>query len=295
MSEEIKNNNTGLKVTLGILALLLIGASVMFFLKNNELNETKTALKTEITGLKGELEGEKIKLDAQIQENVIQNDELIAKRNKLEETLAELENSQVTIETLTKYKNSYFKLKKDIQKLLKDNDELQLQNTRLTQVNDTLVGQLDSQLKLADSLTTQVSDAQRLIKTASEISIVGLKGTALIQKSSGKQLPTTKARKADKVKICFSLAENKIADQGLRTLYVQVLDSKNNVLGKNYEVEFDGKTLNYSFGTEFNYTNKVLDICDYLHAPKDGFEKGNYFVNVFRGSKLVSNSTFTLE
>lgn len=295
MSEENKNSNTGLKVTLGILALLLIGASVMFFLKNNELNETKTALNSEISVLGEKLDDEIEKLDVQISENEVLNEDLLAKRDSLNVTLNELRASQATVETLTKYKNSYFKLKKDIKKLLQDNEELQLQNTHLTQVNDTLVGQLDSQLKLTDSLSSQVTDANRLIKTASELSIVGLKGLALRQKSSGKQLPTTKAKRTDKVKICFTLAENKIADQGLRTLYVQVLDSKNNVLGKNYQVELDGKTLNYSFGTEFNYTNKTLDICDYLHAPKDGFEQGNYFVNVFSGSKLVANSTFKLD
>lgn len=293
MSEE--NKNTGLKIALGILALLLIGASVMFFLKNNELNETKTALTSEISVLEGKLGDEIEKLNVKISENEVLNVDLLAKRDSLNVTLEELRTSQASVETLTKYKNSYFKLKKDIKKLYEDNEVLQIANTRLTQQNDTLVGQLDNQLKLADSLSSQVTDAKRLIKSASAISIVGLKGTALIQKSSGKQIPTTKARRADKVKICFTLAENKIAEQGTRILYVQVLDSKNNVLGKNYEVELDGKTLNYSFGSEFNYTNKVLDICDYLHAPKDGFEKGNYFVNVFRGSTLVSNSSFTLE
>jgi hypothetical protein len=293
MSEE--NKNTGLKVTLGILAVLLIGASVMFFLKNTELNDTKTALNSEISDLGGKLDSEIEKLNLQISENEVLNEDLLAKRDSLSVTLDELRSSQATVETLSKYKNSYFKLKKDVQKLLKDNDELQLQNTRLTQVNDTLVGQLDSQLKLADSLTSQVTDAQRIILSASEISLVGLKGIALIQKSSGKQIPTTRARRADKVKICFSLAENKIAKQGTRTLYVQVLDSKNNVIGENNVVELDGKTLNYSFESEFNYANKVLDICEYLNAPKNGFEKGNYFVNVFRGSKLVSNSSFSLD
>ncbi|MGB0896274.1 MAG: hypothetical protein ACPGU9_05430 [Flavobacteriaceae bacterium] len=295
MSEENKNNNTGLKVTLGILALLLIGASVMFFLKNNELNETKTALNSEISVLGDKLDDEIEKLNVQISENEVLNEDLLAKRDSLNVTLNELRASQATVETLTKYKNSYFKLKKDIKKLLADNEELQLQNTRLSQANDTLVGQLDSQLKLADSLTSQMSNANRLIKTASQLSVVGLKGLPLRQKSSGKQLPTTKAKRTDKVKICFTLAENKIAEQGLRTLYVQVLDSKNNVLGKNYQVELDGKTLNYSLGSEFNYTNKALDICDYIHAPKNGFEQGNYFVNVFSGSRLVANSTFTLE
>ena len=295
MSEEKKNNNTPLKIALAILLVLLIGASVMFYLKNNELNDTKTALKTEITGLKGELEEEKEKLDKQIELNVIQNDDLIAERDKLETTLMELENSQETIETLSKYKNSYFKLKKDITKLYASNEKLQLANTQLSRENDSIVGQLDNQLKLADSLSSQVSNANRLIKSASELSVVGLKGIAIKQKSSGKQIITTKAKRADKVKICFSLAENRIAEQGVRVLYVQVLDSKNNVLGKNYQIESEGKVLNYSFGTEFNYTNKVLDICDYLHAPKGGFEKGEYFMNIFSGTKLIANKTFSLE
>jgi CHASE3 domain sensor protein len=293
MSEE--NKNTGLKITLGILALLLIGASVMFFLKNNELNETKTALNSEISVLGDKLESNIEELNLKISENEVLNVDLIAKRDSLNNTLNELRASQATVENLTKYKNSYFKLKKDIKKLLVDNEELQVQNTRLTQVNDTLVGQLDTQVKLSDSLNIQVEDAQKIILSASELSVAALKGVAVIQKSSGKQIPTTKARRADKVKVCFSVAENKIAPSGGKTLYVQVLDANNNVLGENAQTELDGKTLNYSFKTTFHYTNKVLDICEFLQAPKKGFDKGNYFVNVFRDSKLISNTSFTLE
>lgn len=293
MSEE--NKNTGLKITLGILALLLIGASVMFFLKNNELNETKTALNSEISVLGDKLESNIEELNLKISENEVLNVDLIAKRDSLNNTLNELRASQATVENLTKYKNSYFKLKKDIKKLLVDNEELQVQNTRLTQVNDTLVGQLDTQVKLSDSLNIQIEDAQKIILSASELSVAALKGVAVIQKSSGKQIPTTKARRADKVKVCFSVAENKIAPSGGKTLYVQVLDANNNVLGENAQIELDGKTLNYSFKTTFHYTNKALDICEFLQAPKKGLDKGNYFVNVFRDSKLISNTSFTLE
>ena len=293
MSEE--NKNTGLKITLGILAVLLIGASVLFFLKNNELNDTKTALNSEITGLTGELEEEKVKLDKQIEINAIQNDDLIAERDKLEAMLNELKASQATVETLTKYKNSYFKLKKDIKKLYADNEQLQLVNTQLSKEKDSIVGQLDSQLKLSDSLNTQVVDAQKIIQSASELSVAALKGSAIIEKSSGKQIPTTKARRTDKVKICFSVAENRIAEKGDKVLFVQVLDANNNVLGENATIALDGKTLNYSFKTDFNYTNKALDICEFLAAPKKGFEKGNYFVNVFRSSDLIANTSFVLE
>jgi len=293
MSEE--NKNTGLKIALGILAVLLIGASVLFFLKNNELNDTKTALNSEITVLGDKLDDEIEKLNIKISENEILNEDLLAKRDSLNVTLNELRASQATVETLTKYKNSYFKLKKDIKKLYADNESLQLANTQLSKEKDSIVGQLDSQLKLSDSLSTQVVDAQKIIQSASELSVAALSGSAIIEKSSGKQIPTTKARRTDKVKICFSVAENRIAKKGDKTLYVQVLDANNNVLGENATIALAGKTLNYSFKTDFNYTNKALDICEFLNAPKKGFDKGNYFVNVFRSSDLIANTSFVLE
>ena len=293
MSTE--NKNIGLKIALGILAFLLIGASVLFFLKNNELNETKTALNSEIEVLGGKLDEEIEKLNIKISENEVLNENLLAKRDSLSVTRDELRASQATVESLAKYKNSYFRLKKDIKKLYADNERLQLVNTQLSKEKDSIVGQLDSQLKLSDSLNTQVVDAQKIIESASDLSIAALKGIAVIEKSSGKQVPTTKARRADKVKICFSVAENRITEKGDKVLFVQVLDANNNVLGENTTIALDGKTLNYSFKTDFNYTNKALDICEFLNAPKKGFDKGNYFVNVFSGSDLISNTSFELE
>ena len=38
-------------------------------------------------------------------------------------------------------------------------------NTQLSMEKDSIVGQLDSQLKLSDSLTTQVTDAQKIIQS----------------------------------------------------------------------------------------------------------------------------------
>jgi len=290
-----ENKNIGLKITLGILAVLLIGASTLFFFKNNELNETKTELEAERTELQSELEDVRNNLTEMIQKNNGLDDMLMQKRDSLDLMINDLNASKATVAQLSKFKNQSYRLKKEVKKLYAQIDKLKLENVFLAKEKDTLIGQLDSQHKLSDSLTTQVTDAQKIIESASELSIAALKGGAVIEKSSGKQIPTTKARRADKVKICFSVAENRIAEKGDKLLYVQVLDANNNVLGENAVVAFDDKTLNYSFKTEFNYTNKALDICEFLTAPKKGFDKGNYFVNVFRGSDMISNTSFVLE
>ena len=293
MSEE--NKSTGLKITLGILAVLLIGASVLFFLKNNELNETKTALEADRMALETELVGVRDDLNLKIEENNGLDFKLIQKRDSLNLTIDELKASQATVAKLSDYKNKFYRLKREVKKLYADIDLLKIKNTELSKEKDSIVGQLDSQLKLSDSLNTQVVDAQKIIQSASELSVAALNGSAIIEKSSGKQIPTTKARRTDKVKICFSVAENRIAKKGDKVLFVQVLDANNNVLGENATIALDGKTLNYSFKTDFNYTNKALDICEFLPAPKKGFEKGNYFVNVFRASDLIANTSFVLE
>jgi KaiC/GvpD/RAD55 family RecA-like ATPase len=49
-------------------------------------------------------------------------------------------------------------------------------------------------------------------------------------RNSGKQIETDKASRADVLKISFTIAENQIAKSGDKVYYVQVIDSKNNVL-----------------------------------------------------------------
>jgi hypothetical protein len=47
-------------------------------------------------------------------------------------------------------------------------------------------------------------------------------------------------------KISFTIAENQIAKSGDKVYYVQVIDSKNNVLGDKKIIDFGADTLTYS-------------------------------------------------
>ena len=75
--------------------------------------------------------------------------------------------------------------------------------------------------------------------------------------------------------------------------YVQVIDSKNNVLGDKQTINFDQKTLTYSFISKVKYENKTVNVSEDL--PGKDFAKGTYFVNVFDKSELVSKTSFTLK
>lgn len=288
-------NNNGLKIALGIVAALLIGVGALFFLKHNELKDTKTELNSEIQNITSDLEKLKGEYDQQIADNEVLNEDLIAERENLELTLDSLRASKADVATLLRYKNSFFRMKKEKDRLFAENKRLMDENNALTLERNVFMKQVDEGNVKIDSLNTQVSDKERIIALGSEVSVAGVKGLAIIERSSGKQVLTNKARRADKVKVCFAVAANKIAEAGDKELFIQVLDPNNNVIGENAQVQFEDKTLNYSVKTMFNYNNKALDICEYVSAPKGGFEKGNYFVNVFKGNEMIANKSFELE
>jgi hypothetical protein len=87
------------------------------------------------------------------------------------------------------------------------------------------------------------------------------------------QIETDKARRADVLKISFTIAENQIAKSGDKVYYVQVIDSKNNVLGDK-KIMISVLTLTYSFMTTVKYENKTVQVTENL--PGKDFEKGTY-------------------
>jgi hypothetical protein len=106
-----------------------------------------------------------------------------------------------------------------------------------------------------------------------------------------------RARRADKFKICFTVADNVIAEAGDREFYLEVLDPQGNVMGESYsKTNDDGASITYSKSTSFYYENKPLDVCDYIGKPSGDFQEGNYMVNVYdNGLKLLGTSKFELK
>jgi len=171
-------------------------------------------------------------------------------------------------------------------------ETLKKENTTLTTQRDSTVMVLGESKKYNEVLIGQNEELSKTVEIASKLNVSNLKTAAYKLRSSGKQIETEKARKADVLKISFTIAENKVAKQGDKTYYVQVIDSKNNVLGEKKTESFGSETLTYSFATTVKYENKSVEVTQDL--PGSNFEKGTYFVNVFDKNELVSKSSFSL-
>ncbi len=290
------SSNTGFKVALGILVALLIG--VGFYTSNlyNQKKENEAQLLKEKQLVMDDLSAMAAQYDVAIRDNELTNEKLVEAKQRIESLMDSLRTSQANVNTLWKYKQKYFSLQKEMDFLLAQNDSLRVENSLLATTLDSTKVQLAERTAFTDSLLVQNTELADVVRDASVLTTVGLKGFGVIERTSGKLIPTERARRADKIRVCFTVAKNTVAEAGDKELYVQVIDPKNNVIGANEQIVFEeGEILNYSVVSKFNYENRNLNVCEFVTANGDGFEKGKYVVNVFSGKDLVSSSEFTLK
>lgn len=292
---ENQNNNSKLKSIIILLAVLLVGSLIYIFKLTSDaktLETTVSTVKSEKEDVMKDLAELKSTYDAAIAENTTMSDELIAERDKVVKLMSELKNAKGDNASLRNYKDQYKSMEAKMKNLMQEVEVLKKENQQLTANLDSTKVVLDDSKKYNQVLVGQNEELAKTVEKGSKLSLTNLKTAAYKVKSSGKEIVTDKASRADMLKINFTIAENKIAKSGDKTYYVQVIDSKNNVLGDKATISFGETSLTYSFTTTVKYENKTVEVSEQL--PGKDFQKGTYFVNVFDKGELVSKSSFSL-
>lgn len=293
---ENQKSNSSLKIVIAVLSLLLVGSLFYIFKLTTDTSNLETVVKTEKTEKENvlkDLQELKATYDAAIAENTSMSDELIAEREKVVNLISQLEKSKGTVAELSKYRSQYNALQVKMNGLMQEVDVLKKENQTLTTNLDSTKVVLEDTKNYTKTLVGQNEELTKTVEKASKLTISNLKTSAYKKRSSGKEIATEKASRADILKVSFTIAENAVAKTGDKQYYVQVIDSKNNVLGDKATATFGENSLTYSFITTVQYENKSVQVTENL--PGKDFAKGTYFVNVFDKNELVSKTSFTLK
>ena len=292
---ENQKSSSSLKAVVAILAILLVGSLVYIFKMTSDADVAQTELKSTLTekeSVMKDLQELKSTYDAAIAENTSMSDELIQERDKVVNLMSDLKKSKGDVASMSKYKSQFISLQGNMKVLMAENESLKLANTSLTTERDSTVAVLGESRKNVEALTGQNDELTKVVEKAAKLTVLNTRGSAFKLKSSGKEVSTDKASRADVLRISYTIAENQVAQSGTKVYYVQVIDSKNNVIGDKKTENFGESTLTYSFISTINYENKTIDVTESLRG-KD-FPKGTYYVNIFEKDVLVSKTSFNL-
>lgn len=282
-----KDRNLSFKIIIILLTLLLMASLFYIYKLSDRTKRIVLSLREEKSLLLKDLEKSELLLGQTLDNKTALYSQLVLEQKKVKKLIADIKKNDVSEAEILKFKKGASNINDRIKVLLRE-----LNNYKKKVDSTTVV--LAEQKELNDTLSTTNKFLSKKITDASELYYYNLQAKAYKVRNSGEKVETEKARRADILKISFFIAENKLVKAGNNTLYVQIIDSKNNVIGggKKTTETFGNYSLIYSYTTKVKYNNKTLKIEDELEV--EDLEKGLYFINVFDRSTLVLKTTVTL-
>lgn len=293
---ETKSNN-GLKVIAGLLGVVLLATIIYTVSLYQDKKKTTMALTQEKDLVVEDLNSLKSEYDKAILESNATNEELVSARDRIAKYIDSVKTMKADIASLSRYRRQVNVLKAEREELLRQVDSLTQSNTLIAMQRDSTFVELEKQTVFNDSLVVQNTQLADAVERGSALNLSAFTVDAVRERNNGKLVSTSRANRTDKFKICFTVADNVIAEAGDRQFLVEVLDPQGNVLGGGMtKSSEDGATVSYSKETEFYYENNNLDVCDFINKPSGDFQKGNYMVNVYDDKlKLLGTSKFALK
>jgi ABC-type sugar transport system ATPase subunit len=121
---------------------------------------------------------------------------------------------------------------------------------------------------------------------AININSKGVKIYSNVYKSNNSQI--------QQLRVCYTLQKNEIVKSGDKTLYIQVVNPKNQIISKdNSFVENEsGIKLQYSAVSVVNYNKNDTDVCAYVDLVQNKSPKGKYIINIYSEFTKIGSSTF---
>jgi hypothetical protein len=241
-----------------------------------------------------ELEQLKLGYDTLKTDNSMLMAEIDAQKMEIEELLKKVKDKNWSITKLKKEADTLREIMKGyvatIDSLNTLNQALIAENAEMKQTVQTVTSEKE---ELAKRSATQ----EKIIATGQILQAVNVSTAAVTLRNSGKQVDTDRASKAEMIKSCFTLIENKIAKPGTKNLYLRIIDPNGKALAaKEGEVsrDFEGESGKYSIKREIDYNNSETDVCIF-YTVQGELTKGAYKVYLYEDGNRIAESDFTLK
>lgn len=293
-----KNRNS--TILLALVGLLLISNVVLLFLWFQKKDQAMASA-DQVTAVTSEKEN----VTKLLEDMLVQYDTLSTNNDQLRTGMDSLQKQIVTLMDKVKRGNyDVHKAKREAETLRKIMKGYVVTIDSLNQVNQALmVENVNTKQQLGEvtgqkqALESKTAAQQALIDKGSVLTATAMTANALFVRNSGKQVDTERSSKAEMIKCCFNLGENRITQAGTKTLYMRVIGPDGSVLPASDQANrffYDGVEGEFSVKRDVNYQNEPVDVCMFWTATGK-LTGGEYKVDVYESGVKVGHTTFNLK
>jgi len=223
--------------------------------------------------------------------------EINEKKNKITNLLSKINASGTE---LKEAKRLIMEMNSDIDGYKKQIELLEGQKLQLTYEKETVTGQRDQLSKEYDSAKRIINDRENVIDIGSTLHASRFNIFGIIEKSSGKEKETGRAKRVDKLRIEFDLDENLITTSGTKKLFIIITDPSSKAiysaaLGSGTFTTRDAQEKRYTQQVDVNYIQNQRQKVSFDWRQDLAFTKGNYRIEVYNNGFKIGEASIPLK
>ena len=229
--------------------------------------------------------GQNEKMDSIVMEA---NSKIDEQREKIKELMRSEQSGKSLNRKLTAEIEEVKKLR---DQYLEKIDELLVENENLKQ----------DKANLANTIETISKNLESTVNTASILKSEYVKVKTYRKKGSGKYSETAMAKRTNKMEVCFSILENKIAKKGEKNIYLRIVEPGGKTMGSRAEgsgalkVNGSGEEIQFTSLQQIEYTNEKQDVCMNWEEQERVFTPGTYVIEIYADGNLSTANSFVLK
>ena len=296
-----RKTSKGMIAVLIILVLAIAGLLIWIF-----------SIKSDMKILLADKEMQRVELQAELDSLMYEHEQIKLEYGTLSDSLfikdSIIQQNAEEIRKLLDTQWEYYKVKKKLELLQKVSqgyvrqmDSLYIVNQALTEENIEIRGDLQDARRENEMISRDKEQLNEKVEQASILQIYNMSSMGVRDRGNGKEKETDKASRVDKIKVCFTLGENKIVEPGTKELYIRIARPDKLILTKDrsdtYTFMYKGEKIQYSIKKLIDYQNLSMNLCLYWeksYAQKE-IMKGAYHVEVFYQDEVIGHTQFVLK
>lgn len=293
--ENQKKNSNRTLIWIIVLLVIALGISGYFLTQSSSdvtnLEIEKEALLFDLKELRrmnSELESTNDSVDAYIVSQDLKYAQMIDSISNLQ---------QADAQALSRIRDQVFRYKRQNRELAATVDSLNLANKRLSREKEEVEMNLAQEMARTENLSQTNRMLQKDVEMGKLLQLTTMNAGAYRVRNSGAESETQRARRADRVKGCFRIGKNMIADKGEKLVYMRVTTPEGRVIsdgaGEDKSFDFNGNPMLFSAKQSIWFEGEPMEMCMFVDNTED-FETGEYTVEIFTDGYKLGEGKFSL-
>ena len=191
---------------------------------------------------------------------------------------------------ITRLKKELAAVREVLRSYIRQVDSLNQINASLRSENSQIRSELAQTNREKEGLQNEKQTLTEKVAIAAQLDATGITLTAM---KGDKPTRKNKLKKANKLKVTYTISKNVTASNGQRTIYTSIRKPNGDVLAGGGSFSYENKQLKASAKNTIEYTGEQITVTAYW-TGSEVLSGGDYLVSIFADGHLIGSGRFNM-